>query len=89
MRGHIGMAVRHTVGRYAGRKVTRRLSRSIPWIGAAVALLTLGTAIRNKGWLRGTLHTVLDAVPYVGGVKNTAEIIRGRDFFPDRVRTIS
>lgn len=69
---------------YAGRKIARRLSRSIPWIGAAIALVTLGSAIRRKGFLGGTVHSGLDAVPFVGAAKNLAEIARGRDFIPDR-----
>lgn len=62
----------------------RRMSRTMPWIGGALALLTLGGAIRRKGWVGGTLHTALDFVPFVGTAKNLAEIRRGRDFFPDR-----
>jgi hypothetical protein len=72
---------------YAGRKIARRLTRSIPYIGAIIALATLGSAIRRKGLFRGALHSGLDAVPYVGGAKNLAELARGRDFFPDKVRT--
>lgn len=70
---------------YAGRKIARRLARSIPWIGAAIALVTLGSAIRRKGVVRGALHSGLDAIPYVGGAKNLAELARGRDFLPDKV----
>jgi hypothetical protein len=70
---------------YAGRKLARRLARSIPYIGAAVAIITLGSAIRRKGVFRGTLHSGLDAIPFVGGVKNLVEAVRGRDFLPDRV----
>jgi hypothetical protein len=32
----------------------------------------------------GTLHTTLDFIPFVGGLKTLAELARGRDFFPDR-----
>ena len=62
------------------------MSRSLPWIGAAIALLTLGSAIRKKGLLRGVIHSGLDAIPFVGGAKNVAELARGRDFIPDRVK---
>lgn len=72
---------------YAGRKIARRLTRSIPWIGAFIALATLGSAIRRKGLVRGAIHSGLDAIPFVGGAKNLAEVARGRDFLPDRVRT--
>ena len=64
--------------------MTRRMTRAVPWIGGAIALLTLGGAIRRKGWVGGTLHTALDFVPFVGMAKNLAEARRGRDYFPDR-----
>ena len=81
------MANSSRIKSYAGRKIARRLTRSIPYIGAIIALATLGAAIRRKGLLRGALHSGLDAVPYVGGAKNLAELARGRDFFPDKVST--
>jgi hypothetical protein len=61
------------------------MSRSIPWIGAAIAIVTVGSAIRRKGSVRGLIHSGLDAIPFVGGAKNVAEAVRGRDFIPDRV----
>lgn len=64
--------------------MTKRLMRSMPWFGAALALITLGGAIRRKGWIGGTAHTALDFIPFVGAAKNLAEARRGRDFFPDR-----
>jgi hypothetical protein len=83
----MAMANPRPLTNYAGRKIARRLARSIPWIGAVIALVTLGSAVRRKGLLRGTLHSGLDAIPYVGGAKNLAELVRGRDFLPDKVRT--
>ena len=79
------MAVVKQVGKYAGNKLTRRLTRSIPWIGAVFAMAALGSAVKRKGLVRGALHTALDVIPYVGGAKNIAEMVRGRDFFPDKV----
>ena len=79
------MAKTRQLGSYAGRKLARRLTRSIPYIGAIIALATLGAAIRRKGWVGGALHTGLDAIPYLGGAKNLAEVARGRDFLPDKV----
>ena len=78
------MGITHTAARYGQHRLTRRLSRSLPWIGAAIALLTLGAAIRHKGLIGGTLDTALNAVPVVGGVKILAEAIRGRDFIRHR-----
>lgn len=78
------MATTTPLTSYAGRKLTRRLTRSIPWIGAFIAIATLGSAIRRKGVVRGALHTGLDAIPFVGGAKNLAEAARGRDFLADK-----
>jgi hypothetical protein len=83
------MAKTSRIKSYAGRKIVRRLTRSIPYIGAIIALATLGSAIRRKGVVRGALHSGLDAVPFVGGAKNLAELARGRDFFPDKVDVTS
>jgi hypothetical protein len=69
---------------YAGRKIARRLTRSIPYIGAAIAILTVGSAIRRKGLVRGVVNAGLDAVPFLGGAKNLAEAARGRDFLRDK-----
>ena len=49
-----------------------------------MAAATLVGAMRRKGMLRGTLDTVLDFIPFVGGAKNAVEIVRGRDLFADR-----
>jgi hypothetical protein len=69
---------------YATRRATRRLTRAIPWLGAAIALLTLGSAIRRKGVFGGTFDTALDFTPVVGTLKNLAEAGRGRDFIRDK-----
>ena len=78
------MANAKPITNYAGRKLTRRLTRSIPWIGTLIAIATIGSAIRRKGLVRGAIHSGLDAIPFVGGAKNLAEAARGRDFLPDR-----
>jgi len=75
------------LARYTQGKLTRRLTRAIPYMGTVIALATLGSAVRRKGWVRGALHTGLDAIPYVGGAKNIAEVARGRDLFADRITT--
>jgi hypothetical protein len=56
----------------------------MPWVGAAVALATLAATVRRKGWVGGATDTALNAIPFVGALKNTAEVIRGRDFIRDR-----
>lgn len=67
--------------------MSRRLRRSIPVLGAVIAVATIGATIRRKGVVSGTLDTGLNATPFVGAIKNAVEILRGRDFFPDRYNT--
>jgi hypothetical protein len=78
------MTVKTQLKQYASRKLTRRLMRSVPWVGGLIAVLTLGSAIRRKGFLGGSVDTALDFIPFVGGVKNMAEVVRGRDFIRDK-----
>jgi hypothetical protein len=72
--------------RYAQMRIARRIGRSLPWVGGALAILSLGAAIRQKGLFGGSIDTALNAVPFVGGLKNAAEVYRGRDFIRDRER---
>ena len=78
------MSMRTQVVQYGQRRLTRKLSRSMPWIGGLLALATLGAAMRRKGFFKGALDTALDFTPVVGGVKNLAEAARGRDFIRDK-----
>lgn len=74
----------HRIARWGGAKLSRRMARSLPWLGAAIAVATAASTIRRKGVISGTLDTGLNAIPLVGAAKNALEIVRGRDFFPDR-----
>lgn len=78
------MTVTRQAVQYAQRRITRKLLRAVPFLGAVVALVTLGSAIRRKGLVGGTVDTALDFIPGVSGVKNAAEIVRGRDLIADR-----
>lgn len=78
------MTITHRVARWGGARLSRRLARSLPWVGAAVAVATVASTIRRKGVISGTLDTGLNAIPFVGAAKNAVEMARGRDFFPDR-----
>lgn len=78
------MSMKKQAVRYGQRRLLRRVSRSLPWIGGAIALATLGSAIRRKGFFGGTVDTALNAMPFVGGMKNVVEIARGRDLIRDR-----
>jgi hypothetical protein len=64
--------------------MSRRMSRSLPVIGAVIAVVTVASAMRRKGVISGALDSMLNAVPFVGAAKNAVEVVRGRDFFPDR-----
>ena len=79
------MGMGRQIRQYAARRATRKLIRAVPWLGAVVALATLGSAIRRKGFFGGALDTALDFTPLVGTAKNLAEVGRGRDFIRDRV----
>jgi hypothetical protein len=61
------------------------MSRSVPIIGAALAVATLAATMKRKGFFRGALDTGLNATPFLGAAKNAVELIRGRDFIPDRL----
>ena len=70
--------------RWGGVRLSRRLSKSVPVIGAVVAIATIVGTMRRKGMIGGAFDTALNAIPFVGAAKNAVEIARGRDFFPDR-----
>jgi hypothetical protein len=78
------MTITQSVKKYGTRKLMRRVSRSVPWIGGVIAIVTLGGAIKRKGLLGGVVHTALDAIPYVGAAKNLFEAGRGRDLILDK-----
>jgi hypothetical protein len=72
------------LGRWGGARFSRRIARSMPVVGGVVAAATILATVRRKGVISGTLDTGLNAIPLVGALKNTVEVMRGRDFFPDR-----
>jgi hypothetical protein len=78
------MAIAQSLTRWGGARLSRRVSKSLPVIGAGIAVLTIASAMRKKGVISGALDSVLNAVPFVGGMKNAVEVVRGKDFFPDR-----
>ena len=81
----MGTITRH-VTRWGGARLSRRLSRSVPVVGAAIAAATVLATMRRKGVISGAFDTGLNALPGIGAAKNLLEIARGRDFFPDRQR---
>jgi hypothetical protein len=83
------MSVSQQAVRYGQRRALRRLSRAVPWVGTVIVLATIGAAMRRKGVIKGALDSALNAAPVVGPVKAVCEVIRGRDFFPDRIRPVA
>lgn len=82
------MALTERLARWGGARLSKRVSRSIPILGAAIAAATVVAAMRRKGVISGALDTGLNALPGIGAAKNVIEIARGRDFFPDRPRSV-
>jgi hypothetical protein len=80
------MAISQQAVRYGQRRLMKRVGRSIPFIGTLVAVATIGAAIRRKGLFGGAIDSALNAIPFLGGMKNAAEVVRGRDFISDRTR---
>jgi hypothetical protein len=78
------MTIAHRIASWGGARLSRRVSKSLPWVGAVIAVATVASTLRRKGVISGTLDTGLNAVPFVGAAKNIIEVMRGRDFFPDR-----
>src|SRR3954464_10305425 len=78
------MTMTTRVARWGGARLSRRLSRSLPWVGGLIAVATVASTMRRKGVISGVLDTGLNAVPVLGAAKNVLEVARGRDFFPDR-----
>lgn len=77
------MATNRRVGWWAGRKLARRIGKSLPLVGTAVAVAYLVHSVRRKGLFGGLAHTALDVLPVVGTVKNGIEMFTD-DWFPDR-----
>ncbi len=72
------------LARWGGARLSRRLARSIPFVGALVAVATLRTTMQRKGFVGGLADTGLNSIPFVGAAKNVVELVRQRDFFPDQ-----
>ena len=78
------MTISNHLVRWGGARLSRRLRRSLPWVGTALAVATVFSTIRRKGVVGGVFDTGLNAMPLLGTAKNVVELARGKDFFPDR-----
>lgn len=66
-----------------GWKLARRVAKSVPYVGSAMAIGMIGYDIKRKGLVKGVLNTGLDAIPFVGTGKNIVEFFTG-DLFSDK-----
>ena len=66
-----------------GWNLARRLAKSVPYVGSAMAIGMIGYDIKRKGVVKGVINTGLDAIPFVGTGKNIVEFFTG-DLFPDK-----
>ena len=69
--------------RAGGWRVAKRLIKTVPVAGTALALGLAGPELRRKGLLRGALHVGLDLTPVVGTAKALVEVFTG-DLIRDR-----
>lgn len=72
------------IARAGSWQVVKRVAKTIPFGGTAVAIVLVGSDIRSKGVLRGLVNSGIDAIPFVGLAKNAIELVRG-DFIPDKM----
>lgn len=66
-----------------GWQIARRVAKSVPYVGTAMAIGLVGYDIKNKGLVKGVLNAGLDAIPFVGAGKNIVEFFTG-DLLPDK-----
>ena len=83
------MTIGNHLTRWGTARLSRRVARSLPILGAAIAAVTVVATMRRKGVISGALDSGLNAIPGIGAAKNVIEVARGRDFFPDRPRMVS
>lgn len=66
-----------------GWSIAKRVAKSIPYVGSAMAIGLVGYDIKRKGVVKGILNSGLDAIPFVGLGKNAIEFFTG-DLLPDK-----
>ena len=63
--------------------IAKRVAKSIPYLGSAMAIGLVGYDIKRKGLVKGVLNSGLDAIPFVGLGKNAIEFFTG-DLLADK-----
>ncbi len=61
----------------------RRFGRMLPFGGTFVVVVLVVDDVRRKGLVGGVVNSAIDAVPFVGIIKNGTEIVFG-DLIPDK-----
>lgn len=75
-------SLKRKIARAGGWTIAKRVAKSIPYVGTAMAIGLVGYDIKRKGVVKGVLNSGLDAIPFVGAGKNIVELFTG-DIFPD------
>ncbi len=69
--------------RAGGARLAIKAAKSVPVVGAAVAVGLVAYEVKKKGLIKGLVNTALDATPIIGVTKNAIEMITG-DWLPDK-----
>jgi hypothetical protein len=80
-----GHSIKRKLAHAGGWQVVKRAAKAVPFGGAAVAVVLVGSDIRSKGVVKGLVNSGIDAIPFVGLVKNGVELFTG-DFISDKPR---
>lgn len=78
-----GHSVKRKLLHAGGWQVVKRAAKAVPFGGTAVAVVLVGSDIKNKGVMKGIANSAIDAIPFVGLVKNGVELFTG-DFISDK-----
>lgn len=71
----------------SGWTIAKRVAKSVPYVGTAMAIGLVGYDIKRKGVVKGVLNSGIDAIPFVGAGKNVIELFTG-DWFSDKPETL-
>ena len=77
-------SIKRKIAHAAGWQLLKRGAKMLPFGGTVVAVVLVGSDIRQKGVVNGVINSAVDAIPFVGLAKNGIEIVRGKDFLADK-----
>ena len=70
--------------RRAAKKAASKLSKCVPWLGAAIAVAEFATNRAAKGNAGAVANAALDAIPGISDLKAAGELATGQDLIPDQ-----